>query len=68
MEEQALMGGLGGAIGEYCIQEGLRAPEHIFAIPDRFITQGQHDELTAELGLRGEDIASEIAGRIAKTA
>ena len=59
---------LGSAIGEHCIQEGLKAPEHIFAIPDRFITQGQHDELTAELGLRGEDIASEIAGRMAKTA
>ncbi|NLC33529.1 MAG: 1-deoxy-D-xylulose-5-phosphate synthase, partial [Clostridiales bacterium] len=68
IEEQALMGGLGSAIGEYCIQEGLRAPEHIFAIPDRFITQGQHSELIGELGLRGEDIACEIAGRMAKTA
>ncbi len=60
LEEQALMGGLGSAIAEYCVQQGLRLPAHIFALPDRFIPQGSHDQLIKSLNLDGESIAGQV--------
>lgn len=68
LEEQALAGGLGSAVSELCVMEGLRLPRQIFAIPDRFIGQGRHDQLLRSLGLDGESIAAEIAGLLVKTA
>lgn len=61
MEEQALQGGLGSAIAEYCVQHGLRGPVHLFALPDRFAPQGAHDAVLKSLGLEGEQMAEQIA-------
>lgn len=60
LEEQALMGGLGSAISEYCVQNGLTLPLYIFALPDQFIPQGGHDQLVKSLKLDGESIAQRI--------
>ncbi len=68
IEEQALAGGLGSAICELCVTEGLRGPEQLFAVPDRFIQQGKHDQLIGELGLDGESIALQMVGILVKTA
>ncbi len=66
MEEQVLAGGLGSAIAEYCLQNGLRAPEHIFALPDAFVPHGSHGELLHHVGLDGESIYLEIIKRWGK--
>jgi len=63
LEEQALAGGLGSAISEHCVQGGLRLPEHIFALKDRFVTHGSHEELLKECGLDAPQLAAEILRR-----
>ncbi len=68
MEEQALAGGLGSAIAEYCVQHGLQGPAHLFALPDRFLPQGAHDAVLKSVGLEGEQIAEQIARLMEKTA
>ena len=68
IEEQALAGGLGSAVCEFCVTEGLRGPSQLFAIPDRFIQQGAHEQLIGELGLDGESIALQLVGVLVKTA
>lgn len=60
LEEQALAGGLGSAISEYCVQNRLQPPEHIFAVPDRFITHGARGDLLAECGLNAQGITGQI--------
>ena len=62
LEEQALAGGLGSAISEYCVQQGLATPKHIFALPDAFIPHGSHDRLLKHLAMDGDSIATAIAG------
>ena len=68
IEEQALAGGLGSAICEFCVTESLRGPSRLLAIPDQFIQQGGHEELIRELGLDGESIALQLLGVLVKTA
>ncbi|MHC1787056.1 MAG: 1-deoxy-D-xylulose-5-phosphate synthase [Christensenellales bacterium] len=68
MEEQALLGGLGSAICEYCVGEGLRLPLHLFALPDYFIPHGAHDKLLRSLRLDGQSVAEDILGLMEKTA
>ena len=68
IEEQALAGGLGSAICEFCVTESLRVPSRLLAIPDQFIQQGGHEELIRELGLDGESIALQLLSVLVKTA
>lgn len=60
LEEQALAGGLGSAIAEHCVQQGLRQPEHIYALPDAFIPHGSHEQLLAYTGLDAQSIADSL--------
>ncbi len=68
LEEQALPGGLGSAVAEACVQEGLKLPDHLFAIPDQFIPHGSHGELLRHCGLDAASIAESLARRLSKTA
>lgn len=68
IEEQAIAGGLGSAVCEYCASAQLRAPDKLLGIPDHFIGQGRHDQLIAELGLDGQSIAQAMASLLVKTA
>ena len=67
LEEQMLAGGLGSAIAETCIQQGLRQPAHIYALPDAFQPHGSHDELLAQAGLDGRSIAHHLLGMLEAT-
>ena len=60
LEEQALAGGLGSAVSEYCVQNGLALPWHLFTLPDQFIPQGSHADLLRHCGLDGKSIAKQI--------
>jgi 1-deoxy-D-xylulose-5-phosphate synthase len=68
MEEQVLAGGLGSAISEYCVQEGLKLPRHLFALPDQFVPHGSHDKLLRSLDLDGESMAQAIQNIMEKIA
>lgn len=63
LEEQVLAGGLGSAVAEYCLQEGLRPPGHLFALPDAFVPHGSHAELLRHVGLDSESVSREILAR-----
>ena len=60
LEEQVLAGGLGGAVSEYCVQNNLRLPDHIFALPDTFIPHGSHEDLLRHCGLDAESLYRQI--------
>jgi|LSQX01.2.fsa_nt_gb 1-deoxy-D-xylulose-5-phosphate synthase len=60
LEENMLAGGLGSAIAELCVQEGLQQPEHIFALADAFVPHGSHEELLAYAGLDANSIAGSL--------
>jgi len=68
MEEQVLAGGLGSAVSEYCVQDGLHPPEYIFSLPDTFITQGSHQELLRHCGLDADSIFRRILSMRAEIA
>ena len=68
LEEQALMGGLGSAICEYCVQQGLSLPARLYALPDQFIPHGSHDLLLKSLNLDAESIAQDILRTMEKIA
>lgn len=56
LEEQALAGGLGSAVTEYCLMHGLMQPDLLFALPDAFVPQGSHEELLRHCGLDAQSI------------
>ncbi|MDD4079855.1 MAG: 1-deoxy-D-xylulose-5-phosphate synthase [Eubacteriales bacterium] len=60
LEEQALAGGLGSVVLEYCQTFSLRQPDHLFALPDAFVPQGSHEELLRHCGLDAQSIYQRI--------
>ncbi len=57
LEEQQRAGGLGSAIMEECLSLGLSMPLSIFALDDRFVEHGTHDELMKQQHLDAESMA-----------
>jgi 1-deoxy-D-xylulose-5-phosphate synthase len=51
IEENAVMGGAGSAVGELLACEGVQMPLHHIGIPDRFIEHGSRDTCLAAAGL-----------------
>jgi len=51
VEENAVMGGAGSAVGELFASEGVQLPLHHIGIPDRFIEHGSRDTCLAAAGL-----------------
>ncbi|MDP9088057.1 MAG: 1-deoxy-D-xylulose-5-phosphate synthase [Pseudomonadota bacterium] len=51
MEENAIMGGAGAAVGEFLNAAGLQLPLLNIGIPDRFIEHGTRDTCLARAGL-----------------
>jgi 1-deoxy-D-xylulose-5-phosphate synthase len=51
IEENAVMGGAGSAVGELFASEGAQLPLHHIGIPDRFIEHGSRETCLAAAGL-----------------
>jgi 1-deoxy-D-xylulose-5-phosphate synthase len=51
IEENAVMGGAGSAVGELLASEGVQLPLHHIGIPDRFIEHGSRETCLAAAGL-----------------
>ncbi len=61
LEEHALNGGFGMIFNTFVMQNALPHLHVLnFGIPDTFVEHGSHKELTKELGLDAESIASKI--------
>ena len=60
VEENAIRGGAGSAIGELLASEGLQIPLLQVGIPDRFIEHGSRDGCLAAAGLDAAGLAASI--------
>jgi 1-deoxy-D-xylulose-5-phosphate synthase len=61
IEEHAVNAGLGAIFNSFLLQNGFNEIEVFnFGIPDRFLEQGSHKELLAEIGLTSQDIAAHL--------
>ena len=63
VEEGALMGGAGSAVGEALAAAGVLKPLLQLGLPDKFIEHGDPAQLLALLGLNAEGIARSIQQR-----
>jgi 1-deoxy-D-xylulose-5-phosphate synthase len=69
VEDNAVEGGAGSAVGEALARSGISTPLICLGIPDRFIEHASREEQLGECGLDAESIyhrvQRELAGRIA---
>lgn len=61
-EEHMSAGGFGACISRICAEQKLRQPEEYFAVPERFLPHGSHEQLMESIGLCPEQICEKIAG------
>jgi 1-deoxy-D-xylulose-5-phosphate synthase len=64
VEDNVASGGFGSSVAEALAAAGVSTPHLIVAIPDRFLAQGNIDEIHAELGLDAEGITKRVAARL----
>ncbi|ANI28288.1 1-deoxy-D-xylulose-5-phosphate synthase [Yersinia entomophaga] len=60
LEENAIMGGAGSGINELLMAKRQQVPVLNIGLPDRFIPQGEQDEMRAEFGLSAAGIQKTI--------
>jgi 1-deoxy-D-xylulose-5-phosphate synthase len=60
VEENAIAGGAGSAVGELLAEAGVQLPLLYIGIPDRFIEQGSRDECLEMAGLDAASIRNRI--------
>jgi len=60
IEENAVAGGAGSAVGEFLSAEGIERPMHHIGIPDRFIEHGSRESCLAAAGLDAPSLLTEI--------
>lgn len=65
VEENALAGGAGGAIGEFLAEHDITLPLLMLGLPDRFIEHGKPATMLREVGLDAEGIEASIRARLA---
>ena len=61
VEENAVMGGAGSAVGECLAARGIADSGAQLGLPDRFVEQGERAELLAECGLDGDGVVRQLA-------
>ena len=64
VEENAHVGGFGERVGSYLLTNGFAGLFLPIGIPDRFITQGNREQLLDEVGLDGKGIAQQIQAKL----
>jgi 1-deoxy-D-xylulose-5-phosphate synthase len=62
IEENAVLGGAGSAVGELLAAEGLQLPLLQIGIPDRFIEHGSRDTCLAAAGLDAAGLSASVEG------
>jgi 1-deoxy-D-xylulose-5-phosphate synthase len=65
VEENAVMGGAGGAVAEALSAAAIATPVLRLGLPDRFIDHGDQAQLLASVGLDAAGIAGAIRARLA---
>ena len=65
LEENAVAGGAGSAVNECVVAHGIQVPIRNFGLPDRFIEQGEREQLLAECRLDAESLLQHLGDWIA---
>lgn len=66
IEDNALMGGAGSAVNEFCIAEQLEVKLLNIGLPDIFIKHGTQEQIYAELGLDCTGIQEKVAAFLSR--
>jgi len=61
LEENTVAGGAGSAVNECLAVRGIQVVVRNIGLPDRFVEQGERDELLAECGLDAEGVLRQLA-------
>jgi 1-deoxy-D-xylulose-5-phosphate synthase len=64
LEENAIAGGAGSAVGEYISQQGLNVSLVQLGLPDQFIDHGKREKILASIGLDASGICEAINSRM----
>ncbi|MGQ7956334.1 1-deoxy-D-xylulose-5-phosphate synthase [Pseudomonas sp. SP16.1] len=64
IEENAVMGGAGSAVGEFLARENLRAPLLQLGLPDYYVEHAKPAQMLAECGLDQAGIAAAVRARL----
>jgi 1-deoxy-D-xylulose-5-phosphate synthase len=62
IEENAVMGGAGSAVGELLAERGFQLPLHHIGIPDKFIEHGSRDTCLASARLDLTGLTANVEG------
>jgi 1-deoxy-D-xylulose-5-phosphate synthase len=60
IEDNAVMGGAGSAVNEYCYAHNIAVRIHNLGLPDTFLPHGTRDEVLSDAGLDAVQIAEAI--------
>jgi len=64
VEENVVQGGAGSAVAECLQQHGIAIPLLQLGLPDRFIEQGEHGQMLADIGLDANGLISIIKDKL----
>jgi len=64
IEDNAIVGGAGSAVGEYILSEGYNTKVKMLGLPDKFTMHGSRDEVFDSVGLSEEKIKKFIQKQI----
>jgi 1-deoxy-D-xylulose-5-phosphate synthase len=64
IEENAVMGGAGSAVGELYVGAGMLVPMLQLGLPDRYVDHGDQAQLLAAIGLDGASVVSAVRARL----
>jgi 1-deoxy-D-xylulose-5-phosphate synthase len=65
VEDGLRSGGVGSRIADELRNAGVDVPVHPVGVPSRFLDHGSRGEVMAEIGLTAQDVARDVAGRVA---
>ncbi|MDT0344165.1 1-deoxy-D-xylulose-5-phosphate synthase [Streptomyces litchfieldiae] len=66
VEDNSRAGGVGSAIAQALRDADVDVPLRDFGIPPRFLDHGTREQVLAEVGLTGPDIARQVTGLVAR--
>ncbi len=64
VEENAIMGGAGTAVGEVLLRDGYQLPLLQLGLPDRFLEHGKPADMLRDVGLDASGISASIGTRL----
>ena len=62
LEDNAIQGGAGSAVNEYCNQQAIKTPVYNLGIPDCYIEHAQRGQQLVEIKLDADGIVAQIFG------